>query len=268
MRWLKFEQAGKAVFGIAAGDNIDVTDASWADILAGKKGNVTGSVARSSVKLLNPVGRPGKIVAIGLNYMDHIRETNSTPPPRPLIFTKFTSSIINPGDEIAWSPALTKQVDYEAELAAVIGKTARRVSQADALSYVAGYTCANDVSAREIQMGDGQWIRGKSLDTFCPIGPGFVTADEIGDPQTLDIRCILNGEVVQDSNTKEMLFGVAELVSYCSQAFTLEPGDVILTGTPHGVGMGRTPQLWLKNGDKVAIEIEKIGRLENVCREE
>jgi 2-keto-4-pentenoate hydratase/2-oxohepta-3-ene-1,7-dioic acid hydratase in catechol pathway len=268
MRWLKFEQAGKTVFGIANGDNIDVTDASWADILAGKSGNVTGSVARSSVKLLNPVGRPGKIVAIGLNYMDHIRETKSTPPPRPLIFTKFTSSIINPGDEIVWSPELTKQVDYEAELAAVIGKTARRVSLADALSYVAGYTCANDVSAREIQMGDGQWIRGKSLDTFCPLGPDFVTADEIGDPQTLDIRCILNGEVVQESNTAEMIFGVAELVSYCSQAFTLEPGDVILTGTPHGVGMGRTPQLWMKNGDKVAIEIEKIGRLENVCREE
>ena len=268
MRWLKFEQADKTVFGIANGDNIDVTDASWADILAGKSGNVTGSVARSSVKLLNPVGRPGKIVAIGLNYMDHIRETKSTPPPRPLIFTKFTSSVINPGDEIVWSPELTKQVDYEAELAAVIGKTARRVSQADALNYVAGYTCANDVSAREIQMGDGQWIRGKSLDTFCPIGPGFVTSDEIGDPQTLAIRCILNGQVVQESNTKEMIFGVAELVSYCSQAFTLEAGDVILTGTPHGVGMGRTPQLWMKNGDKVTIEIEKIGRLENVCREE
>lgn len=268
MRWLKFEQAGKNVFGIANGDSIDVTDASWADVLAGKSGNVTGSVARSSVTLLNPVGRPGKIVAIGLNYMDHIRETNSTPPPRPLVFTKFTSSVINPGDEIVWSPALTKEVDYEAELVAVIGKTARRVSQADALSYVAGYTCANDVSARDIQMGDGQWIRGKSLDTFCPIGPDFVSADEIGDPQTLAIRCILNGEVVQESNTSQMVFGVAELVAYCSQSFTLEAGDVILTGTPHGVGMGRTPQLWMKNGDKVAIEIEKIGRLENVCREE
>ena len=268
MRWLKFEQAGKNVFGIAKGDNIDVTDATWADILAGKTGNVTGSVARTGVKLLNPVGRPGKIVAIGLNYMDHIRETKSTPPARPLIFTKFTSSVINPGDEIVWSPELTKQVDYEAELAVVIGKAARRVSQADALNYVAGYTCANDVSAREVQMGDGQWVRGKSLDTFCPIGPGFVTADEISDPQNLAIRCILNGQVVQESNTKEMIFGVAELISFCSQAFTLEPGDVILTGTPHGVGMGRTPQLWLKTGDKVAIEIEKIGRLENVCREE
>ncbi len=268
MRWLKFEHDGNTVFGIAAGDTINITDASWADILAGKTGTITGSVARSSVKLLNPVGRPGKIVAIGLNYMDHIRETNSTPPPRPLIFTKFTSSVINPGDEIVWSPELTKEVDYEAELAVVIGTAARRVSKADALNYVAGYTCANDVSAREIQMGDGQWIRGKSLDTFCPIGPGFVTADEIGDPQTLDIRCILNGQVVQESNTSQMVFGVAELISYCSQAFTLEPGDVILTGTPHGVGMGRTPQLWMKSGDTVAIEIEKIGRLENVCREE
>jgi len=268
MRWLKFEQAGKRVFGIARGNSIDVTDAAWSDVLAGKTGNVTGAVDRGRVQLLNPVGRPGKIVAIGLNYMDHCRETHTQPPTRPLVFTKFTTSVIGPGDEIVWSPQLSSQVDYEAELAVVIGQTARRVSKDNALDYVAGYSAANDVSARDVQMGDGQWVRGKSFDTFCPLGPGFVTADEIGDPQKLSIRCLLNGEVMQESNTAEMIFGVAELVSFCSQAFTLEPGDVILTGTPHGVGLGRDPQVWLKDGDNVVIEIEKIGRLENVCREE
>ena len=210
--------------------------------------------------------RPDKIVAIGLNYLDHCRETNTPPPDDPVIFTKFTTSIVGPGDEIVWSPALTAEVDYEAELAVVIGKTARHVSRADALDYVAGYTCANDVSARDLQLGDPQWIRGKSLDTFCPIGPAFVTADEVPDPQDLGIRCLLNGEVMQESNTREMIFGVAELIEFSSNAFTLEPGDVILSGTPHGVGMGRDPQVWMKDGDSVVIEIEKLGRLENSCR--
>ena len=150
--------------------------------------------------------------------------------------------------------------------AAVIGKTARHVSRDEALDYVAGYTCSNDVSARDLQLGDPQWIRGKSLDTFCPIGPAFVTADEVPDPQDLGIRCLLNGEVMQESNTREMIFGVAELIEFSSNAFTLEPGDVILTGTPHGVGMGRDPQIWMKDGDTVVIEIEKLGRLENTCR--
>ena len=148
----------------------------------------------------------------------------------------------------------------------MIGKTARHVSRDDALDYVAGYTCSNDVSARDLQLGDPQWIRGKSLDTFCPIGPAFVTADEIPDPQVLDIRCLLNGEVMQESNTREMIFGVAELIEFSSTAFTLEPGDVILTGTPHGVGLGRDPQVWMQDGDTVVIEIEKLGRLENTCR--
>lgn len=266
MRWLRFEHNGKDVYGVAGGDNIEVTDASWADILAGETGTVTDSVPRSSVQLQCPVERPGKIVAIGLNYLDHCRETNTPPPERPLIFTKFTTSLVGPEEEIVWDPDLTAEVDYEAELAVIIGKTARHVRQEDALSYVAGYACANDVSARDLQMGDGQWIRGKSLDTFCPIGPGFVTADEVPDPQNLSIRCVLNGDVLQDSNTKEMIFGVAELIAFCSNAFTLEPGDVILTGTPHGVGMGREPQVWMKDGDKVAIEIETLGRLENTCR--
>jgi 2-keto-4-pentenoate hydratase/2-oxohepta-3-ene-1,7-dioic acid hydratase in catechol pathway len=266
MRWLRFEHNGKTVYGVASGDTIEVTDATWCDILAGKTGTVTDSVDRGSVDLLSPMDRPGKIVAIGLNYLDHCRETNTPPPDRPVIFTKFTTSIVGPGDEIVWSPQLTAEVDFEAELAAVIGKTARHVSRDDALDYVAGYTCSNDVSARDLQLGDPQWIRGKSLDTFCPIGPAFVTADEVPDPQVLDIRCLLNGEVMQESNTREMIFGVAELIEFSSNAFTLEPGDVILTGTPHGVGMGRDPKVWMKDGDTVVIEIEKLGRLENTCR--
>ncbi|RME56575.1 MAG: DUF2437 domain-containing protein [Caldilineae bacterium] len=266
MRWVKFEQNGQAVYGVAAGDDIQVTDNTWDEILAGAAPRVTGTVDRGAVRLLNPVGRPGKIVAIGLNYLDHCRETNTPPPERPLIFTKFTTSVNDPYGEIVWSTSLTTQVDYEAELAVVIGKKARNVAEADALSYVAGYTAANDVSARDLQLGDGQWVRGKSLDTFCPLGPAFVTADEIPDPQTLSIRCLLNGQVMQESNTDQMIFSVANLIAFCSQAFTLEPGDVIVTGTPHGVGLGRDPQVWMQDGDVVVVEIEKIGRLENRCR--
>ena len=171
MRWLRFEHNGNTVYGVASGDTIEVTDAAWCDILAGKTGTVTDSVDRSSVKLLCPMDRPDKIVAIGLNYLDHCRETNTPPPDDPVIFTKFTTSIVGPGDEIVWSPALTAEVDYEAELAVVIGKTARHVSRADALDYVAGYTCANDVSARDLQLGDPQWIRGKASTPSAPSVP-------------------------------------------------------------------------------------------------
>ena len=266
MKWVKFEDQGGASYGVLDGETIHVTGNSWADIVAGKAGTETGTVDVADIKLLNPVARPGKIVAIGLNYLDHCEETNTPPPERPLIFTKFTTSIIGPGDEIVWSEALSGEVDFEAELAVVIGKNCRNIAEADALDYVLGYTAANDVSARDVQLGDGQWVRGKSLDTFCPMGPALVTADEIPDPQALAIRCILNGEVMQDSNTSVMIFGVAKLISFCSQAFTLEPGDVILTGTPHGVGMGRDPQVWMKDGDVVVIDIEGIGALENPCR--
>jgi 2-keto-4-pentenoate hydratase/2-oxohepta-3-ene-1,7-dioic acid hydratase in catechol pathway len=157
-------------------------------------------------------------------------------------------------------------VDYEAELGVVIGTTARRVSAEGAYAYVAGYTCLNDVSARDLQFGDKQWVRGKSLDTFCPMGPWLVTRDELPDPHTLAIRCSVNGELLQDSNTSELIFGVPELVSFLSHAFTLLPGDVIATGTPSGVGVFRKPPRFLKDGDAVVVEIEGIGRLENSCR--
>jgi 2-keto-4-pentenoate hydratase/2-oxohepta-3-ene-1,7-dioic acid hydratase in catechol pathway len=216
--------------------------------------------------LLAPVPRPGKIVAIGRNYRDHTTEEGVEPPPAPLIFAKWPSAVVGHGAEVSWDPALSRQVDYEAELAVVIGRTARAVDVDDALDHVLGYTCLNDVSARDLQFGDGQWVRGKSLDTFCPMGPALVTADEIGDPQDLAISCWVGDERVQEARTSDMFFGVAEIISYCSVSFTLEPGDVIATGTPGGVGVFRHPPRFLGDGDRMTVEIERIGRLENTCR--
>jgi 2-keto-4-pentenoate hydratase/2-oxohepta-3-ene-1,7-dioic acid hydratase in catechol pathway len=216
--------------------------------------------------LLAPLPRPGKVVAIGRNYREHTAEEGVEPPPAPLIFAKWPSSVIGHGAEVRWDPGLTAQVDYEPELAVVIGRTARRVGPERALDYVLGYTCLNDVSARDIQFGDGQWVRGKSLDTFCPMGPALVTADEVGDPQDLAISCLVGEERVQDARTSAMYFGVAEIISYCSRSFTLEPGDVIATGTPGGVGVFRDPPRFLGDGDRMTVEIERIGRLENICR--
>ena len=206
------------------------------------------------------IERPGKIVAIGLNYMDHVRESGAEPPKQPLVFCKFTTSLIGDGETIRIPRALTERVDWEVELAAIIGKTARNVSVEDALSYVGGYTVANDVSARDLQFADVQWVRAKSLDTFCPIGPKVVQLD---DPQNLKLITRVNGETVQDSNTSEMIFGVAELVSFCSHSFTLEEGDMILTGTPWGCGEFMDPKRSLKGGDVVECEIEGIGVLRN-----
>jgi 2-keto-4-pentenoate hydratase/2-oxohepta-3-ene-1,7-dioic acid hydratase in catechol pathway len=225
----------------------------------------TGSRLETT-ELLAPVPRPGKVVAIGRNYREHIEEEGADRPTAPLIFAKWPSSVIGHGAEIRWDPDLATQVDYEAELAVVIGRAARRVAESEALDYVLGYTCLNDVSARDIQFGDGQWVRGKSLDTFCPIGPALVTTDEIPDPQRLAISCRVGGAIVQQASTAQMYFGVAAIVSYCSQSFRLEPGDVIATGTPGGVGIFRDPPALLGDGDEVTVEIERIGRLVNVCR--
>lgn len=207
--------------------------------------------------------RPGKIVAIGLNYMDHVRETGLEPPAAPLIFAKFPSAVIGDGEAIEVDPDITTEVDWEVELAAVIGRRLKSVPPEEALTGVFGYTVANDVSARDIQFSDQEWERGKNLDTFCPLGPMIVTADEVGDPQRLRLRTLVNGELVQDSTTAEMVFGVADVVSYCSRYFTLEPGDVILTGTPHGSGHFRDPQRYLKFGDQVEVEVEGVGTMEN-----
>jgi 2-keto-4-pentenoate hydratase/2-oxohepta-3-ene-1,7-dioic acid hydratase in catechol pathway len=221
--------------------------------------------ALDSLELLAPVPRPGKVVAVGINYRDHASEGGREPPDHPVLFAKFPSSVVGHRAAIRWDPTLTDAVDYEAELAVVIGRTCRRVEPADALDHVLGYTCLNDVSARDLQHADRQFVRAKSLDSFCPMGPILVTTDDLPDPQALTIRATVNGEVRQEASTADMIFSVAELVSFCSQAFTLEPGDVIATGTPSGVGWYREPRTMLADGDEVVVEIEGIGRLVNVC---
>lgn len=236
--------------------------------VATKKVAAAEGVAVDDVKLLSPITNPGKVVAIGLNYMDHIKESNAEVPKIPIMFTKYTTSIVGHGDEVRWDPKVSEKVDWEVELAVVIGKAAYRVSEDEALDYVVGYTVCNDVSARDLQIEKGdQWIRGKSLDTFCPLGPAIVTKDEIADPHNLVLKTIVNDKVMQDSNTSQLLFKVPYLISYLSQAFTLEPGDVIITGTPPGVGMGMKPPVYLKDGDVMTVEIEGIGQLTNPCVE-
>lgn len=216
-------------------------------------------------RLLAPVV-PTDILCIGVNYRKHAEETGSAIPQTPMLFIKSSNTLNNPSDPIV-APKNSGMVDYEAELCVVIGKAARHVTKERALDYVLGYTCANDVSARDWQrdkaLGGGQFARGKSFDTFCPIGPWIVTKDEIADPNALGIRCTVNGQAMQDSNTRDMIYDVPALIASLSQTLTLRPGAVILTGTPEGVGMGRTPPVWLKAGDQVAVEIDGIGRLEN-----
>lgn len=214
-----------------------------------------------SVSFLPPV-YPSKIIAIGRNYVDHAIEGGSEPPAAPLIFNKLPNSLSAHNAPIVLHKIST-QIDYEAELAVVIGRRATRVSDSEALDYVFGYTLINDVSARDLQFGDGQWVRGKSLDGFAPLGPFITTRDEIADVQALNIEGRLNGEVMQSSNTRKMIFGVAHLVSYISQGITLEPGDVIATGTPDGVGIFRKPPVLLKAGDVYEVTIEGLGTLRN-----
>jgi 2-keto-4-pentenoate hydratase/2-oxohepta-3-ene-1,7-dioic acid hydratase in catechol pathway len=210
--------------------------------------------------------RPGKIVAIGLNYADHAAETGRDAPTAPVIFAKFPSAVIGPNETITWRGSITKQVDYEAELAVVIGKKAKEVSEEDAYEYVLGYANANDVSARDLQLTiDSQWTRGKSLDTFCPLGPYIATRDEVPDPHALSIRTKVNSKVMQDGNTKDMIFNIPYLIAYCSRNFTLEPGDLILTGTPAGVGHARKPPRYLADGNTVTVSVEGLGELTNKC---
>jgi 2-keto-4-pentenoate hydratase/2-oxohepta-3-ene-1,7-dioic acid hydratase in catechol pathway len=212
-----------------------------------------------------PITRPEKIICVGLNYSDHAKETNQEPPEHPLLFAKWSNTLIGPGEAIV-IPEITRRVDYEGELGVVIGSHVTRVSRDDAMSVIAGYVCVNDVSARDLQHADKQWVRGKSLDTFCPVGPTLVPASDIPDPGNLRVRTIVNGDVLQDGTTANMIFGIAELIAFISQAITLEPGDLIATGTPAGVGMARDPKVWLKDGDTVTVEIEGIGSLTNPVR--
>ena len=213
------------------------------------------------------IPRPGKIVCVGLNYRDHAAEAGLDLPKAPLLFAKWGNTLIGDGDAVVVPPEVT-QVDYEAELGVVIGTQARRVSERDALDHVEGYICVNDVSARDLQFADGQWTRGKSPDTFCPVGPRLVPREEIADPQALAIRCLVNGEALQDSSTAQMIFSVAEIIAYTSRTVTLQPGDLIATGTPAGVGVFRDPEVLLQDGDVVAVEIEGLGTLTNPIAKE
>jgi len=217
---------------------------------------------RSDAYWLAPVPRPGKLICIGLNYRDHAAESNMPIPERPIVFSKFSTAVIAPGEPVVL-PDSSAQVDYEAELAVVIGRRAKKVSANRALDYVLGYTCFNDVSARDFQFADGQWQRGKSCDTFAPMGPTIVTADAISDPHKLSIKLMLNGKAMQDSNTDQLIFGVPELIEFLSQTITLEPGDVIATGTPSGVGFARKPPVFLQPGDVMEVVIESVGWLNN-----
>lgn len=209
------------------------------------------------------VPAPGKIICVGLNYRRHAEESNLPIPTSPVLFSKFSNTIAAHGDEVAL-PANAVQYDYEAELCVVIGKRARNVSEGDALGHVFGYCSADDISVRELQTRTSQWLLGKTLDKTFPIGPYLVTADAVGDPQKLQMTCTVNGEIRQNSNTADMIFTVAQIISYISEYFPLEAGDVITTGTPEGVAMGRADKPWLKPGDEVIVEVEKLGALRNI----
>ncbi|MFO7837032.1 MAG: fumarylacetoacetate hydrolase family protein [Candidatus Thorarchaeota archaeon] len=219
-------------------------------------------ISRDHINYEAPIHRPGKIVALGLNYKDHIRETGRQVPDFPVIFAKFPSSVVNPNEEIP-IPQVTDQLDWEVELGVIIGKNCKNVTEDNALDYVAGYTIINDLSARDLQHDDGQWVRGKSLDGLCPMGPCIVTVDELGSADDLKMYTKVNGVTKQDSTTGNLLFGVQEIVSYLSKSFTLEPGDVIATGTPSGVGFARDPPEFLNPGDEMELYIEGIGTLTN-----
>ncbi len=216
------------------------------------------------VKLLAPIPDPQKVICVGLNYADHARESGQAPPPEPVLFSKFPTAILAPDAPIVL-PRVSQEVDYEAELVVVIGRPGRYIAEQDALRHVAGYCVGHDVSARDWQLRKpgGQWLLGKSFDTFAPFGPTLVTPDEVGDPGRLRVQLRLNGQTMQDSNTSQFIFNVAQVIAYISQVCTLLPGDVIFTGTPPGVGAARKPPVFLKPGDNVEVEIEKLGVLRN-----
>lgn len=270
MRVAQFNDQNRVRLGLIEDDHLIPIDFQG-EMIDFIKGGYSCNLSRNPIPLDRvqfgpPVSNPSKIIGIGLNYLDHIRESKGKIPEVPLLFAKFPNSLLAHNEKITWDPRLTKKVDFEAELAVIIGKTVFDCPEAEAMETIFGYTCANDVSARDLQFGDGQWVRGKSLDTFCPLGPWIVTSDEMPDPHALEIRCWVNGQIKQDSHTSQMIFKLPQLISFLSRHFTLSPGDVILTGTPHGVGAFRTPSFYLKDGDEVVVEIEKVGQLVNRCR--
>lgn len=268
MRLITFRKGGEAPKpGLLEGDAvIDLGAAGFSDALAciraGAEGARGAKIPLSAVRLLAPLPRPGRIFCVGLNYRDHALESNMEIPKVPTIFMKLASSVIGP-EETVRIPAMTHQPDYEAELALVIGKSGRAIEPDRWAEHVFGATILNDVSARDVQLATSQWTLGKSFDTFCPIGPAVVTLDEAGDVHALDIRLSIAGERLQHSNTRELIFKAPDLLAYISSVTSLEPGDIISTGTPAGVGLGRKPQRWLRPGEIMTAEIENLGALTN-----
>ncbi len=284
MKIVRYKHEGHARLGVVKGDGlVDLNEGfpalsdntielitQWAKFRVEIERIVADSVpqtALTDVHLLAPVARPGKVMAIGLNYADHIKESGQTMPPHQIWFTKAVTAINGPFDPIE-IPRASAMVDYEAELVVVIGKRCRHVAKDRAAEAIFGYCAGNDVSVRDWQLRTPQWVLGKSFDTHAPIGPWIVTADEIGNPHTLGIRCFINGEKRQDSNTSYLVFDVYDQIAHLSEAMTLEPGDLIFTGTPSGVGGAMKPPQFLKTGDKVRVEIDRIGAIEAVMRAE
>jgi 2-keto-4-pentenoate hydratase/2-oxohepta-3-ene-1,7-dioic acid hydratase in catechol pathway len=278
MRFVTFQRNGSAEPGVLSGDNvIALKGAGFSSLLAVIEG---GAAARerignwlknppagdtlplAKVKLRAPLPRPPKIICVGLNYRDHAIESKMEIPKVPTIFSKYSTSVIGPGENIVL-PRLSSKPDYEAEFAFVIGKGGRHIPAVRWQEHVFGYTNFNDVSARDYQMATTQWMMGKTFDTFAPMGPAIVSADEIPDPHALDIQMIINGEVLQSSNTSNLIFRIPDLIQYLSGAFTLEPGDIVSTGTPSGVGFSKSPPRWLRAGDDVVVRVAGLGELRN-----
>jgi 2-keto-4-pentenoate hydratase/2-oxohepta-3-ene-1,7-dioic acid hydratase in catechol pathway len=268
MRLLTFHQDGDLHTGVLTADGVaDLGVNDFNTLLALTPAELerlaTGPLVQESDIRLGPcVPSPGKIICVGLNYRRHAEETGAPVPTTPILFSKFGNALAASGDDVPL-PDVAQEYDYEAELGVVIGRRAHRVSEAEALDHVWGYFNCNDVSARDLQMRTTQWLLGKTLDRFLPAGPYAVSADEVGDPQALPVRSTLNGELRQDSNTSDMVFGVAELVSYISRHLALEPGDLIATGTPEGVILGRGDGRWMVPGDEIVVEVGNLGRLCN-----
>ena len=265
MKLLRYRLDGEVHIGILNGETIQRLQARDLRELMSDAPHITGSIDElGAVKILPPL-QPGKILAIGRNYAEHARELDNEVPQEPLVFAVMPSAVIGHGETIAWEREITQQVDWEGELAVIIGKTARKVGEADALDFVFGYTIANDVSARDLQTRDKQWTRAKGMDTFCPLGPCVVTADDIPDPHALQIVTSVDGVKKQNGSTADMIFNVRRLIAHLSRAFTLNPGDIILTGTPSGVGKAQKPPQFLTTGSCVSISITGLGTLTNPC---
>jgi len=278
MRLVTFEQAGHRRAGVVRnGEVVSLDTAGFPDLLSVLQGGTTAlqkveafaatapaAVPLASVKFCAPIPDPPKILCMGLNYRDHAKEANMEIPKYPVIFAKYTNTVIGCGDPIVL-PKNSSKPDYEAEFGFVIGKRARHIKAEDWRNYVFGYMNCNDVSARDYQMSVSQWTMGKNFDTFAPMGPYLVSADEIDDPHNLNISLTLNGETMQTSNTRELIFKIPETVAFLSSVMTLEPGDVVLTGTPAGVGFSRKPPRWLTPGDEVVVRVEGLGELRNTC---